>query len=92
MPDLGQSGATDRERELHAIEGDGGLLDAACEVKPAYDDDDGDWEWLWLYYLGEAAASAIGKYGLLAAGGALLLAAVGYFVVRRIEKRVVEDE
>jgi membrane protein DedA with SNARE-associated domain len=44
------------------------------------------------YYLGEAAASAIGKYGLLAAGGALLLAAVGYFVVRRIEKRVVEDE
>jgi membrane protein DedA with SNARE-associated domain len=44
------------------------------------------------YYLGEAAASAIGKYGLLAAGGALVLAAVGYFVVRRIEKRVVEDE
>jgi len=59
MPDLGQSGATDRERELHAIEGDGGLLDAACEVKPAYDDDDGDWEWLWLYYLGEAAVRAL---------------------------------
>jgi membrane protein DedA with SNARE-associated domain len=44
------------------------------------------------YYLGEAAANAVGKYGLLAAGGALLMAAVGYFVVRRIEKRVVEEE
>ena len=44
------------------------------------------------YYLGDAAAKAIGTYGLFAAGGALLLAAAGYFVVRRIERRVVEDE
>ena len=44
------------------------------------------------YYLGNAAASAIGRYGLYAAGGALLLAAAGYLIVKRIEKRVVEDD
>ena len=44
------------------------------------------------YYLGDAAAKAIGRYGLFAAGGALLLAVVGYFIVRRIERRVVEEE
>jgi membrane protein DedA with SNARE-associated domain len=44
------------------------------------------------YYLGSAAAKAIGTYGLFAAGGAVLLAVVGYFVVRRIERRVVDDE
>jgi len=44
------------------------------------------------YYLGNAAASAIGKYGLIAAGGALLFAVLGYLIVRRIEKRVVRDE
>jgi membrane protein DedA with SNARE-associated domain len=44
------------------------------------------------YYLGDAAASAIGRYGLYAAGGALLLAALGYLIVKRIEKRVVEED
>ena len=44
------------------------------------------------YYLGDAAAKAIGTYGLFAAGGALVLAVVGYFVVRRIERRIVEEE
>lgn len=44
------------------------------------------------YYLGSAAAKAIGTYGLFAAGGAVLLAVAGYFVVRRIERRVVDDE
>jgi membrane protein DedA with SNARE-associated domain len=43
------------------------------------------------YYLGEAAADAIGKYGLFAAGGALVLAVLGYLVVKQIEKRVVDD-
>jgi membrane protein DedA with SNARE-associated domain len=44
------------------------------------------------YFLGSAAAKAIGTYGLFAAGGAILLAVVGFFVVRRLEKRVVDDE
>jgi membrane protein DedA with SNARE-associated domain len=44
------------------------------------------------YYFGNAAASAIGKYGLYAAGGAFLLAAVGYLLVKRLEKRVVKDD
>ena len=44
------------------------------------------------YYLGNAAASAIGKYGLYAAGGALAFAALGYLIVRRIERRVVGKE
>jgi membrane protein DedA with SNARE-associated domain len=44
------------------------------------------------YYLGDAAAKAIGRYGLYAAGGAVVLAAIGYLVVRRIERRVIEEE
>jgi membrane protein DedA with SNARE-associated domain len=44
------------------------------------------------YYLGDAAAKAIGTYGLYAAGGALVLAAIGFLVVRRIEHRVVEED
>jgi membrane protein DedA with SNARE-associated domain len=44
------------------------------------------------YYLGEAAAKAIERYGLYAAGGALVLAAIGFLIVRRIERRVVEEE
>jgi membrane protein DedA with SNARE-associated domain len=43
------------------------------------------------YYLGDAAAQAIGRYGLLAAGGAALLAGVGYLVVRRLEQRVMDE-
>jgi membrane protein DedA with SNARE-associated domain len=42
------------------------------------------------YYLGDAAASAIGRYGLYAAGGTLLLAGLGYLIVKRLERRVVE--
>jgi membrane protein DedA with SNARE-associated domain len=44
------------------------------------------------YYLGNAVASAIGRYGLYAAGGALLLAALGYLIVKRLERRVVEED
>jgi len=44
------------------------------------------------YFLGNAAAKAIGRYGLYAGGGALLLAAVGFLVVRRIERRAVDEE
>ena len=44
------------------------------------------------YYVGDAAAKAIGRYGLLAAGGVILFAALGYIVVRRVEKHVMKDE
>jgi membrane-associated protein len=44
------------------------------------------------YYLGDAAAKAIGRYGAFAGGGAALLAALGYLVVRRIEKRMIDDD
>jgi membrane protein DedA with SNARE-associated domain len=44
------------------------------------------------YFLGSAAASAIGRYGLFAAGGALVLALLGLLIVRRIERRVVEED
>jgi membrane protein DedA with SNARE-associated domain len=44
------------------------------------------------YYLGDAAARAIGRYGLIAAGGAILFAGLGYLLVRRLERRVMEDE
>ena len=42
------------------------------------------------YYAGQAAAEAIGRYGLYAGGGSLLLAALGFLIARRIERRVVE--
>jgi membrane protein DedA with SNARE-associated domain len=45
---------------------------------------------LLAYYAGEAAAKAIGRYGLYAGGGALLFAALGFVIARRIERRVVE--
>ena len=44
------------------------------------------------YFLGNAAAKAIGTYGLYAAGGAVIFAAIGFLIVRRIERRVVDDE
>jgi positive regulator of sigma E activity len=44
------------------------------------------------YYLGDAAASAFGRYGLYAAGGVLLLTALGFLIVRRLEKRVLDEE
>jgi membrane-associated protein len=47
---------------------------------------------LLAYYLGSAAASAFGRYGLYAAGGAILLSAVGFVIVKRIERRVLDEE
>jgi membrane protein DedA with SNARE-associated domain len=44
------------------------------------------------YYLGDAAAAALGRYGLFAAGGAVLLAGLGLLVVRRLEKRVLDED
>ena len=44
------------------------------------------------YYLGSAAASALGRYGLYAAGGALMLSALSFLIVRRIERRVLKEE
>jgi membrane protein DedA with SNARE-associated domain len=44
------------------------------------------------YYLGNAAASALSRYGLYAAGGAILLSVLGYLIARRIEKRVLKEE
>jgi membrane protein DedA with SNARE-associated domain len=44
------------------------------------------------YSLGDAAASALSRYGLYAAGGAILLAALGFLVARRVERRVLKDD
>jgi membrane protein DedA with SNARE-associated domain len=44
------------------------------------------------YYLGDAAAKAIGTYSLIGAGVAVVLAAAGFLVVRRLERRVLEEE
>ena len=44
------------------------------------------------YFLGDAAASAFSRYGLYAAGGAILLSGIGFLIVRRLEKRVLDDE
>ena len=43
------------------------------------------------YYLGDAAAKALSRYGLYAAGGAILLSALGFLIVRRLEKRVLDE-
>jgi membrane protein DedA with SNARE-associated domain len=47
---------------------------------------------LLAYYLGEAVAKLIGPFGLAAAGGVVLLAAVGFFIARRLERRVMDEE
>ena len=44
------------------------------------------------YFLGEAFAKLIGPFGLLAAGGVILLTAAGFFIARRLERRVVDEE
>jgi membrane protein DedA with SNARE-associated domain len=44
------------------------------------------------YYLGQAAADAIGRYGIFAAGGAVLFAVIGFLIVRRVERRVAESD
>jgi membrane protein DedA with SNARE-associated domain len=43
------------------------------------------------YYLGDAAASALGRYGLVAGGGVVVLTVAGFLIVRKIERRVVEE-
>jgi membrane protein DedA with SNARE-associated domain len=43
------------------------------------------------YYLGDAAAGALGRYGLYAAGGVLVLSAAGFLIARKLEKRVLGD-
>jgi membrane protein DedA with SNARE-associated domain len=44
------------------------------------------------YFLGDTAAHALNRYGLFAAGGVILLTALGFLVVRRLEKRVMRDD
>jgi len=44
------------------------------------------------YFLGDAAASAFSRYGLYAAGGAIVLSALGFLLVRRLERRVLRDD
>jgi membrane protein DedA with SNARE-associated domain len=47
---------------------------------------------LLAYFLGEAVARLIGPFGLLAAGGVVVLAAVGFFIARRLERRVMDEK
>jgi membrane protein DedA with SNARE-associated domain len=44
------------------------------------------------YYVGDAAAKAIGTYSLIGGIAAAVLAVAGYLVFRRIERRMVEEE
>jgi membrane protein DedA with SNARE-associated domain len=44
------------------------------------------------YYLGDAAVSAIRTYSLIGGIVAVLLAVAGFLVVRRLERRIVEEE
>jgi membrane protein DedA with SNARE-associated domain len=47
---------------------------------------------LLAYFLGEAFAKLIGPIGLFAGGGVILLTAAGFFIARRLERRVVDEE
>lgn len=44
------------------------------------------------YRLGDAAAAALNRYGLFAAGGMVVVTAAGYFLVRWIERRTLGDD
>jgi membrane protein DedA with SNARE-associated domain len=44
------------------------------------------------YALGDAAAEALSRYGLFAAGGAVVLTALGFGLVKLLEKRVVDED
>jgi membrane protein DedA with SNARE-associated domain len=44
------------------------------------------------YRLGDAAATALNQYGLVAAGGIVVVTGLGYVVVRWIERRTLDDE
>src|SRR5262249_18487013 len=43
------------------------------------------------YFLGDAAASALSKYGLYAAGGVIVITGLGLLAVRGIEGGVVDE-
>jgi membrane-associated protein len=47
---------------------------------------------LLAYYLGEAVAKLIGPFGLVVAGGVVLIAAAGFFIARRLERRVLDED
>jgi membrane protein DedA with SNARE-associated domain len=47
---------------------------------------------LLAYYLGDAAAGALGRYGAIAAVAGVILTVLGVLLVRRIERRVLNDE
>jgi membrane protein DedA with SNARE-associated domain len=47
---------------------------------------------LLAYFLGDAAAEALSRYGLFAAGGAILLAGIGFLIARKLEERVMDEE
>lgn len=44
------------------------------------------------YFVGSAAAKAIGAYGLIAGAATILITVVGLLIVRRLERRVMDDE
>jgi len=44
------------------------------------------------FYLGEAVAHLIGPFGFLVGGGIVILVVIGYFIVRRLERRVLDEE
>jgi membrane protein DedA with SNARE-associated domain len=44
------------------------------------------------YYLGEAVAKLIGPFGFFVGGGIVILVVIGYFVARRLERRVMDEE
>jgi membrane protein DedA with SNARE-associated domain len=43
------------------------------------------------YYLGDAAADVIRRYGLLAAAGLIVFSALIYLIVRRVEQRAMKE-
>ena len=47
---------------------------------------------LLAYFLGDAAAEALSRYGLFAAGGAILLAGIGFLIARKLEERVIDED
>lgn len=44
------------------------------------------------YFVGSAAAKAIGTYGLIAGAATILITVIGLLIVRRLERRVMDDE
>ena len=44
------------------------------------------------YFVGSAAAKAIGTYGAIATGGTILFTVIGLLIVRHVEKRVTDEE